>query len=942
MKAKHYFIINIILYFIIINSCSRTPFELHKNAGGIMLTSPGMNMEITVMQPGIIRVFCYTADESPEKISLVVDDAYGDVPWDMEEDRKKWKIYTGRLIVSISKKNGSITYYTPDGKEILHEGVREFEKAVVMQDTTAHVRQWFLLDNTEAVYGLGQYQEGVMNWRGHNVKMVQGNKEAVVPFLVSTKGYGIYWDNYSYSVFHDDAEGAYFWSEVGDAIDYYFVYGENMDEVIKGYRHLTGEAPMYGKWAYGFWQSKERYESQEEILSVATEYRERKIPIDNIVLDWQYWGNKGWNAMAFDRRSFPDPEGMIDSLHAMNYHFMISLWPVLGEGTPVEREMREEGYLFPYHHQADGFIYDAFNKDARDIYWKYMEDAFFNIGTDAWWLDATEPEFSLTDDPDSMVEAAKKVGGHTEKGSWAKVLNAYSLMAAKGVYHNQRKTTEAKRVFILTRSAFAGQQEYAATTWSGDISATWDIFRKQIAAGMNFCMAGIPYWTTDIGAFFTSNKSASFVKGSGGNAYREFYTRWFQFGVFTPIFRSHGTNTPRETWQFGAPGEWAYDIQLKFNKLRYRLLPYIYSLAWKVTNEGYTIMRGLPMDFTDDRKTHHINDQYMFGDAFMVNPVTTCMYYRPDVNLNLIPMEQLYDDEGEKGGLTGRYYKGPDFDELAFERFDSVIDFDWKQGSPAGLAADYYSIRWTGKLLPEDDGIYRFFTVSDDGVRLWIDESLLIDDWNKHAPVMNEGSMVLEAGKQYDIRLEYYEDVGDAAVRLGWQPPMEKERAEMLAEKTRDVYLPEGIDWYDFWTGRKYEGGQTITAAAPIDILPLFVRAGAIVPMGKHKQYATEKQEDTIEIRIYPGADGEFMLYEDENDNYNYENGLYSVIAFIWDDELKKLTIRRQKSKYPGMLKERVFNIVLVGENTGAGIAPFEHPQKTILYTGSEKVVFLD
>ncbi len=941
MRRLHLITVIISVMIILLNGCNPTNFDILKNKDGILLTSPKHSIKIEIINPSIIRVFSYKKHNMPEKQSLVVDTIASKSSWKLNEDKKAWIIETGRLQVSVSKKSGQITYFDKEGNQILAEGPRQYKETIVMKDTTFHIKQCFSLDKNEGIYGLGQYQEGIMNWRGHTQKMVQGNKEAVVPFLISTKEYGLYWDNYSYTVFHDSADCTSLWSEAGDAIDYYFIYGTNMDNVIAGYRDLTGQAPLYGKWAYGFWQCKERYKTQEELLSVAKEYRERKIPIDNIVQDWQYWGDHGWNAMKFDRNIFPNPKSMINQLHHMNYHLMISIWPVLGAGTPIEQELREKGLLYPYHHQADGYIYDAFSEEAREIYWKYLDDAFFSIGMDAWWMDATEPEFSLVNHPDSMARAAIECGGYTALGSWAKLLNAYSLMTTMGVYKNQRKTTSDKRVYILTRSAFAGQQKYAATTWSGDISATWDVFRNQVAAGLNFCMAGIPYWTTDIGAFFTSNKDGSFVKGSKGNAYREFYTRWFQFGAFCPIFRSHGTNTPREVWQFGEPGDWAYDIQVKFDKLRYRLLPYIYSNAWKITNEGYTIMRGLAMDFNEDQNVYNINDQYMFGDAFLVNPVTKPLYYSSDAHFNAIPPDLLIDKNNDKGGLTGEYYKGTGFDKKSFERKDSVIDFNWNSNVPKGLAADFFSIRWTGKVLAKEDGVYKFITTADDGVRLWVDEKLIIDDWNKHALVMNEGTIELKSGKEYDIVMEYYEDVGQAEVKLGWLTPSQKKKNKVDKKKSREVYLPGNITWYDFWTGKSYTGGQTITAQAPIEIMPLFVKAGSIIPMGPQKQYATEKNDDTLELRIYPGADGEFTLYEDENDNYNYEKGTYATIEFKWNDKARELIIGDCDGSFPGMLNKRIFNIVLVGKYQGTGVMQSEIINKTIKYTGNKLVVAL-
>jgi alpha-D-xyloside xylohydrolase len=425
-------------------------------------------------------------------------------------------------------------------------------------------------------------------------------------------------------------------------------------------------------------------------------------------------------------------------------------------------------------------IYDAYGLWAGDIYWKHLKKNIFDKGMAGFWMDATEPETGMTWTP-GMSEGAIKRLKKCELGTMARYLNTYSLVSTRPVYEGQREATSDKRVYILTRSAFAGQQRYAATTWSGDIMATWPVLKKQIVAGLNFCMAGIPYWTTDIGGFFTERNLIARSNRHEDPDYRELYVRWFQYGAFCPIFRSHGTNTPREVWRFGEPGDVTYDTLVKFDNLRYRLMPYIYSLAWKVTSGDYTIMRGLAMDFRSDPKVYNIADQFMFGPALLVNPVTA-------------PLKEM----------TG--------------------------------------------------------------------------------PV-------------------------------------------------REVYLPESAGWYDFWTGDKHEGGRTITAPAPLSTMPLYVKAGSIVPMGPFIQYAAEKS-DPIELRVYPGADAVFTLYEDENDNYNYENGMYSTVEFKWDDSEKALTMGERKGGFPGMKKGKTINVVIVGPGHGAGLEPEDDPDKTVTYTG--------
>ena len=462
-----------------------------------------------------------------------------------------------------------------------------------------------------------------MNYMNQKVILAQSNRTIAVPFLTSSKGYGILWDNYSWTEFETNNYTGGFYSEIADGIDYYFVYGGSFDDTIAGYRYLTGQAPMYGKWAYGYWQCKERYQSFNELESVIKEYREREIPIDNIVQDWKYWGELGWSALDFDDNIYPEAEKHIAELHD-KYHckIMLSIWPSIGKESAPGKELINKKMIYPVLCWNDGYVYDAYDPEAQSIYWKYTKKNLFDCGIDAFWIDGSEPEFFAAHTREEFKKQMYE-GGDSTIGSLKKYLNPYVLKAVQPVYEGQRKSTDKKRVYILTRSGFAGQQRYAASSWSGDIAGSWDVLKKQIAGGINFCMAGVPYWTHDIGGFFTNR----YKKGCLDPEYRELYLRWFQFGVFTPIFRSHGTNTPREIWRFGDKGDLIYDSLVEFTKLRYRMLPYIYSCAGMVTHKGYSLMRGLPMDFAADKNCYKIADQYMFGPSIMVCPVTERMYY---------------------------------------------------------------------------------------------------------------------------------------------------------------------------------------------------------------------------------------------------------------------------------------------------------------------------
>ena len=636
--------------------------------------------------------------------------------------------------------------------------------------------------------------------RNMTKNLIQGNVEDVSPFFQSTKGYGVFWDNYSPTLFTDNEVETSFRSEVGDCVDYYFMYGKNADGVIAQVRSLTGQAPMFPLWTYGYWQSKERYKSQEEVVDVVRKYRELGVPLDGIIQDWQYWGhNYLWNAMDFQNPTFNNPQKMMEDVHAMNAHMAISIWSSFGPMTKPYRELDKKGMLFNFttwpqsgleswppnmEYPSGVRVYDAYNPEARDIYWKYLNDGIFKLGMDAWWMDSTEPDH-LDWKPEDMDTK-------TYLGSFRKVRNAYPLMTVGGVYDHQRAVTSDKRVFILTRSGFLGQQRYGANVWSGDVASTWESFRNQIPAGLNFSLCGMPHWNSDIGGFFAGhyNKSWNDDSASKNPLYQELYVRWLQFGTFNPMMRSHGTDVYREIYKFGKKGEPVYDAIEKMIGLRYSLLPYIYSTSWEVSNRQSSFMRALMMDFVDDRKVWDINDEYMFGKSILVAPITHAQY-TPEAVVK-VSEEEGWNRDGAKKTKT-----------------DAAVDF--------------------------------------------------------------------------------------------------------METKSTNIYLPAGTLWYDFWTNEKHEGGKEITKETTLDVIPLYVKAGSIIPVGPQVQYATEKPWDHLELKVYAGANGNFILYEDEFDNYNYEKGAYTEIPISWNNASRKLTIGARKGAYEGMLKNRKFTVTLQG-----------------------------
>jgi alpha-D-xyloside xylohydrolase len=520
--------------------------------------------------------------------------------------------------------------------------------------------------------------------------------------------------------------------------------------------------------------------------------------------------------------------------------------------------------------------------------------------------------------------------GNNYLGSWARYLNPFSLAMTNDLYKYWRDETSNRRAYILTRSTYAGQQRNAATTWSGDIGASWDVYRRQVPAGINHSMSGIPYWTFDIGAFVLGAYEGVFMNGGKDPAYQELYARMFQFGAFSPIFRSHGSETPREIWEMG---EFTEPI-LKIDNLRYRLMPYTYSLAWMVTNQGYTIMRGLPMDFSSDAKTYSISDQFMFGPSIMVCPITEYMYHRPPETSELVGGEFFKTNDG-KTGLLARYYRDADRRNLSREQIDPNVDIVWYTGRPDYATDSTYAIRWEGKLIPRESGKHQFHLLCYDRKRIILNGDTLgmvytsVEQYTE--PVE------LEAGRACDFILETENrSTGAARMRLFWKTPaiFAKEQLGVEKERTREVYLPAHDTWFDFWTGEATEGGHIIKADAPIDKIPLYVKAGSIVPMGPFLQYSTEKPADPIELRIYPGADGSFTLYEDENDNYNYEKGVFATIEFKWNDGQRQLTISSRKGKFPGMLQKRTINVVIVGKYNGTGLQVSKTFDKIVVYRG--------
>lgn len=904
---------------------------------GVQIKTDSCLVQVQFYKDNVVRVQKCPFASSFEKQSLtVIIDSLPVVAYKVSSKRNLVRIETTELLVEISANTGAITY-KQKGKSILTE--KEAPSFVVYEspnEKAYSMSQCFSLTSEEAIYGLGQHQNSYLNYRGHDVTLVQTNTDAVIPFIWSTAGYGILWDNYSKTTFSDNESGCTLWSEVGDNLDYYVIVDKKADNVIAGYRYLTGKAPMFGKWAYGYWQCKEHYHTQDEILGVARKYRQLQYPCDVMIQDWNYWGTMAdWGGMYYDTQRYPDAKALNDELHQNHFHSMISVWPAIGPNAPMYKDFESKGFLFDKVGWAGFKYYDAYNPEAVKLYYEYLTKGIASSGWDGWWFDSTEPDITNALTKES-TEYDLKTTGKNALGSFDRYMNTFSLVELTQLHDMMKrdalKSENPQRQYILTRSTFAGQQRAAAVTWSGDIGAAWDIYQDQIIAGINHSMSGVPYWTFDVGAFVLSSYEGVFSNSKKDPSYQELYTRMFQFCSFCPIFRSHGSETPREIWEFGEFSP----VILKFDMLRYRLLPYIYTQAWKIYAEDYTLMRGLAMDFTEDKNTYSLEDEYMFGPSFLVAPVVEQQKYRAPQRSVEVPSSAFTTKDG-KPGLHAMFYRDNKYQNLGLDTIVEKINVHWYCERPYYATDSMFAIRYDGYLTVPETGTYRFHIKNFDAKRLYIDGKEIAQTeggTEKYTEYVR-----LEAGKKYDFLLET-ENSSSGAARtiLCWKTPsMLAEDAKPLTRDeihtTRAVYLPEGTSWFDFWTGKTYTGGQTIQADARIETMPLFVRSGSIVPMARVKNYALESADDTLEIRVYAGADGSFSLYEDENDNYNYEKGISSCIDFQWNDADKTLSIAARKGEFPGMLTNRIFNVVLVTENTGVGLETAQG--KMVAYNGS-------
>lgn len=661
--------------------------------------------EVTFFTPRTVRVVKQAPDTSKETgLSLVVNAKPEAVKVTTRTEGDVTTYTTSQMTVRVDKAAHTVTFLDTKGNVLMKEGGYRFSAIPEGPDKGRYkVAQTFAIEEDEPIYGLGLLQNEKMSQRGEKRLMIQSNLEDYAHFWQSIKGYGVYWDNYSPTRIDDDRKGLSLESQVGTKVDYYFMYGGNADGVIKEMRSLTGKCPMLPLWTYGFHQSRERYKTSKELLEVVDTYKKTGVPFDGIIQDWQYWGNNYlWNAMEFLNDDFHDYRRMIDHVHNLNKHISISIWASFGPQTKQFRELKEKGLLYSFEtwpqsglpewpprmdYPSGVRVYDPYSQEARDIYWKHLK-RLKDAGIDAWWMDSTDPDHHSFKESDLDEERpiTDPATGKDYMGSYRSVRNAFPLCTVQGIYDKQRAEDPDHRVFILTRSYFAGQQRTGANTWSGDVGSSWDSFRKQVPICLNYTLTANPNVNTDLGGFFANayNRSFSDNTATRNPLYQELYVRWMQFGTFCPMMRSHGTEVYREIYHYGRPGEPIYDALLDAIKLRYQIMPYIYSHSWQVSQNDDSFMRALMMDFPQDKKVWNNNREYMFGPAFLVCPVVHALY-TPETANSTDPMS------GWDNNKKSLYQEGFSVDWNQRKTYDIYLpDFTLTKGTK-GLWYDFHT-----------------------------------------------------------------------------------------------------------------------------------------------------------------------------------------------------------------------------------------------------------
>ena len=794
----------------------------------------------------------------------------------------------GEVEVRIDKAAGTLTFLRA-GK-------------IVLTDTGTQGLTTFRLARESDLYGLGQFRDAMPNYRDKTIYLAQANMDSCNPFLVSPDGFGLLWDSHTDS--HLTSAGrSLTYSNGAPLTRYHVCLDPDLDAVIATYRQLTGTAPLLGKYAYGFWQSQERYHSQAEVTGMVDAYRQRNLPLDVIVQDWRYWGDDAlFSGMVWDKVNFADPKAMCDHVHGQNAHIIASVWPAFGPASDIYKALDAEKLLFAGPHWGGGKVLDITSPRARDIYWSHIDDGLMSVGLDGLWTDGCEPEFMSTG---SRYVTARSYAenGDCFAGPIKDNLLTFSYYQTRLIYQSMRRDHPTKRPLTLSRKVYAGQQAFNAVTWSGDQFASWQTLNYQITAAQQFSLSGVPYWTDDIGGFLVSHR---FPAKLDDPAYRELYVRWFQFGAFMPVFRAHGTEIPREIFAFGADGDPHYEALKIALKRRYALMPYIYSQAARVTFDHETFLRPLVMDFRHDPKIAGHGNQYMFGHDILVTVVNTPLDAVQDNLYEFIPNYAVTGLDGPAPEVT--FFEGANFEKLVDTRHSDDLKMSWSGDIPYSLKGKPYSARWKGKIIAQESGSHAFQIMTQGLVKFTVDGVVRVASAGTDEGKANGANggvsfaghngddtyrfdMTLKAGQAYSFELTQSQPTPDVvSLWVEWIRPSRKADLQVSPDKTIDVYLPAGHDWYKLDGGPRLSGGQTLKLRPAIADMPLYARAGAIIPMVTDIQYANSRDYGMM-LHIYAGADGAFTMYDDAGDGHDYETGAFRRYPMTWHDATSTLTL---------------------------------------------------
>lgn len=875
-------------------------------SGGVRLHQGDLVIDVLCARPGMVSVVKYREADAPRAYGFFLKNTQKANGLRLRDD----KLSHGDIEIAFHRSSGGIGF-TYRGRTILTDlgsmGDASFDMA------------------TESdLYGLGQFRDGLHNYRDKSVYLAQGNSDAINPVLVSPDRFGLLWETGTDSHFSNAGKRLSF-SNPSPICRYHVLLGATTDDIIARYRNLTGRAPLLPKYAYGFWQSQERYNTQTELTDILDGYRSRRLPVDVMVQDWAYWGSdEVFSGMVWDKDRYPNPKAMCEHVHALHAHVLASVWPAVGPKSEVYKDLAAHDLLLKNPHWSGSKVVDITNPEAQDIYWTHIRDGLLSVGIDGLWTDGSEPEFMSTGNR-YVTTQSYVTNGDSFAGPLRDNALTFSYYQARLLYTRMRQYRPSQRPVILTRSVYAGQQAFNAITWSGDIFAGWETFRNQVTAAQQISISGIPYWTDDIGGFLVTHR---FPEGLASQAYLELYVRWFQFGAFLPIFRAHGTQTRRELWAYGVPGEPHFEALKTALELRYALMPYIYELASRVTFQNETVLRPLVMDFAKDAAVARHPYQFMFGRDLLVCPVVTPLYQAQVDPYEFIPNYAVTGADGPAAEVT--FFAGADFETKVETRYSDDLKMSWFGDLPAALKGKPYSAIWKGKITAQDTGLHKFRIITQGLIRFTLEGEVKVASAGSGEAAKNQATGAvsfaghngddmyhfeadLVAGRTYTFELTQSQPKPDAvSLWVEWITPTQAVDMQVSPDKTFEVYLPAGNDWYELGDTERLHGGQTLSIRPELGKIPVYVRAGAVLPMTLGLQYANETPTET-ELHVYPGRDGRCDLYEDGGDGFGYEAGEHASIPIRWTESRGTLTIGPVNGHYPGMPANRRYKAIYHG-----------------------------